>query len=184
MSTLDEHHNHFAAADGAPRSWYVMQTKPRGEARVVRHLALRAADVETFLPRIEITRRRAGRRAVSLEPLFPSYLFVRFWLNPWTWNAVRWTPGVRKFLGEGKSPAEVPIEVMTAIQERTQTLGFVRIGMTLSAGDRVRVKSGSFAGLEGIFERPTTRRDRVRVLLAILGTVTPLELDVFDLERV
>lgn len=161
-----------------------MQTKPRDESRVIRHLDLRVSDVETFLPKIEVIRRRARRRVVSLEPLFPSYVFARFQIAPQTWHVVRWTPGVRRILGEDGWPTEVPPELIAAIQDRVAPLGFVRIGLQMSQGDRVRVKSGPFAGLEGIFERPTTRRDRVRVLLEILGRVTPLELEVFELERV
>lgn len=161
-----------------------MQTRPREETRVIHHLALRLADVETFLPKIEVVRRHARRRIVFLEPLFPSYLFTRFRIDPRTWQAVRWAPGVRRMLGEDGQPAEVSPDLITTIQQRIEPLGFVRIGMQIKAGDRVRVKGGSFAGLEGIFERPTTRRDRVRVLLEILGRVTPLELDVFELERV
>lgn len=184
LAIANEHHNRRVAPERMQLPWYVMQTKPRDERRVIQHLALRVADVETFLPRIEITRRRAGRRVVSLQPLFPSYVFARFWMNPSTWNAVRWTPGVRRILSEGGGvPAEVPMGLITAIRERMQTLGFIRIGMNLSPGDRVRVASGPLIGLNGIFERATSRRDRVRVLLEILGTVRPLEVEVFDLER-
>lgn len=182
MSTVDEHRNHFTGAGAG--HWYVMQTKPRDESRVIHHLAIRAADVETFLPRIEVTQRRAGRKRIAFEPLFPNYVFVRCGLDPQLWNMIRWTPGVRRFLGEGTWPHQVPVELITAIQDRMEPLGFIRVGIQLRRGDRVRVKSGAFAGLEGMFERSTTRRDRVRVLLEILGTVTPLELEVFDLERV
>lgn len=165
------------------QSWYVAQTKPRDEQRVIRYFALRGVHAETFLPKIEITRRRGGRRITTLEPLFPNYVFMHCRLDAVTWNTVRWTPGVQRILGGAVGPAEVPPSVVAAIKERTRALGFVRIGSAFSAGDRVRLRSGPFIGFEAMFER-VAGRDRVRVLLEILGARAPLEVDIFDLEPV
>ena len=166
------------------RQWYVVQTKPHQERRVIAHLALRAPTVEPFLPKIEIMRKRSGRRIASLEPLFPSYVFLEMSLTPEMWQGVRWAPGTRRILGDGVQPIAVPVDLVQTIRDRVEALGFVRPQMAIAPGDRVRVKTGPFAGLEGIFERPTTRRDRVRVLLEMLGSVAPLEIDVFELETV
>ena len=165
-------------------SWYVIHTKPHVEERVTAYLSLKSQAIESFLPKIEVVRRHARRRIARLEPLFPNYLFVWMPLTAATWTAVRWAPGSRRLLGDGERPIAVPDGLVDAIRERLEPLGFVRVGLNLDAGARVRVKSGPFAGLEGIFERPTSRQDRVRVLLEILGSTRPLEIDVFDLERV
>jgi len=164
--------------------WYVIQTKPRQEERLVAHLARRARAAEPFLPKIEVIRRHARRRVVTLEPLFPSYLFLRMTLGPAMWNAVRWAPGTRRILGDGDQPLAVPADLVQMIRDRVEPLGFVRVGLNVPAGVRVRIRTGPFAGLEGIFERPTSRQDRVRVLLEVLGSVRSLEIEIFDLERV
>lgn len=160
-----------------------MQTKPHHEARTVAHLRLRTAEVESFFPKIEVVRKRAGHRIKFLEPLFPSYVFLRMQMTAANWNVVRWTPGAKRILGDGERPIEVQDELIEAIWERVEPLGFIRIGVNLERGTRVRIKTGPFVGLEGIFERTTSREGRVRVLLEILGTVRPLEIDVLDLER-
>ncbi|MDR7435540.1 MAG: transcription termination/antitermination NusG family protein [Armatimonadota bacterium] len=172
----------FPPSDG--KKWYVMQTKPHNESRVITHIKLRTQEVDVFLPKIEVVRKRRGRRIRSLEPLFPSYLFVYMHLNPATWQAVRWAPGVRRILGDGESPLEVPEGLIQTIWERVAPLGFVRVGLNLTPGMRVRVKNGPFAGFEGIFERPTSRKERVRVLLEFLGSLRPVEIDPLDLEQV
>jgi len=41
---------------------------------------------------------------------------------------------------------------------------------------------GPLSDLEGIFERPTSREGRVRILLHILGHERPVEVDELDLE--
>lgn len=177
--------NGWSELEGSPGSlrWFVAQTKPRQEPRVIRELRIRTNGIEPFLPRIEVTRHHAGRRWTGLEPLFPGYLFVRMQATWQEFAAVRWIPGVHRLLGDGDRPIEVPDPLIETIQARLAPLGFVRIGFTLEPGARVRILRGPFTGLEGILERPTSRQDRVRVLLQILGTVVPVEIDPLDLER-
>jgi transcription antitermination factor NusG len=54
----------------------------------------------------------------------------------------------------------------------------------LRQGCRVRIKEGPLAGLAGILDRPTSRAERVCVLLNLLNTVATVEVDVVDLEEV
>jgi transcription elongation factor/antiterminator RfaH len=164
--------------------WYVVQTKPRQEARLISQLAVRAPEIEPFLPKIEVIRRHAGYRVAVLEPMFPNYVFLRMALEPRTWNAVRWTPGATRLVGDGERALPVPDQVIATIRSRVEPLGFVRVGLDLAPGMRVRIRTGPFAGLEAIFEGATSRRDRVRILLEILGSARPLEIDPLDLERV
>lgn len=158
--------------------WYVVQVKPRREVRVVRHLALSA--VPSFLPFIEVSRRRPLGKAKCLEPLFPGYVLVRLApihvAPPW-WNAVRWTPGVVRIIGVGDTPVPVPDELITTIEDRTSEHGFIRLPSSLVNGMRVRVGSGPFEGLEAVFDRALSRAGRVRVLLQLLGQPTLVEID-------
>lgn len=145
-------------------------------------LQLRAAGVEPYTPRTEIIRRRWGRRVTMIEPLFPNYLFLRMSVSPSVWDAVRWTPGVRRLLGDGERPLQVHDDVIEAIRARSGELGFVRVGSRLRCGQHVRVLEGPLAGLEGIFERQTSRTGRVRVLMQVLGHSTPVEVEEINLE--
>ena len=184
MSTQLQHLGTLQRFRNDARQWYVVQTKPHQERRVIAHLALRAPTVEPFLPKIEIIRKRSGRRIASLEPLFPNYLFLQMSLTAEMWQRVRWAPGSRRILGDDVQPIAVPVDLVQTIRDRVEPLGFVRPQIGIASGDHVRVKTGPFAGLEGIFERPTSRRDRARVLLEMLGSVAPLEIDLFELETV
>lgn len=165
-------------------AWYVAHIKPRQESRVLAQLPLRAEGIEPYSPRIEVIRRRWGRRMTMIEPLFPNYLFLKMSLSPSVWDAVRWTPGVRRILGDGERPLPVHEDVIEAIRARSGESGFVRVGSGLRAGQHVRVLDGPLAGLEGIFERQTSRAGRVRVLMQILGHSTPVEVEEINLEAV
>lgn len=169
----------FCSPDPA---WYVAHIKPRQEARALAQLSLRTEGIEPYSPRIEVIRRKWGRGMTMIEPLFPNYLFLRMSLSPPVWDAVRWTPGVRRLLGDGERPFQVHDDVVEAIRARSGESGFVRVGSGLRAGQHVRVLDGLMAGLEGIFERHTSRTGRVRVLMQVLGHSTPVEVDEVNLE--
>ena len=177
---LEEEDRSVAVAGRAATGsdWYVIQAKPRQEGRVVRHLALAA--LSTFLPFIEVTRRRRSVRTPCLEPLFPGYLFIRLApLNrqPGPWNTVRWTPGVSRILSTGLTPVPVPEEFVEEIENRMSEHGFVRLASPLVNGAKVRVRSGPFEDLEAVFDRPLSRSGRVRVLLQLMGQPTSVDID-------
>lgn len=166
----------------AALSWYAVQVKRHAESRVVRLLALRA--IPTFLPFLEVVRRSGDGRSARLEPLFPGYLFVGLGRPPVPggWDAVRWTPGVRRVLGTEDAPVPVPDEVIATIQARVGDLGFVRQGVRFQSGCRVTIRSGPLRGLEAVFDRPLSRAGRVRVLLELLGQPCSVEVDDLELE--
>lgn len=165
------------------RRWYVVQTRARHEYRAVEHLRRRTVDVETFLPKIEAVRRIAGRKVAFVEPLFPNYLFLRTTFDAATWNLVRWSPGVRRVLGDGSIPIPVPDEFIEEIRRRVEPRGFLRIEPIFRPGERVFFQTGPFVGLEAVFERRLSRCGRMRVLLTFLRTVARVDVDVLDLQR-
>ncbi|HBA65302.1 MAG TPA: transcription/translation regulatory transformer protein RfaH, partial [Methylococcaceae bacterium] len=55
-------------------TWHVIHTKPKQEKRALENL--QKQDFECFLPTCSIEKIRRGRITVSLEPLFPRYLFI------------------------------------------------------------------------------------------------------------
>jgi transcriptional antiterminator RfaH len=164
-------------------AWYAVQTKPRSEERVIHRLRDQRG-LAVFLPRLEIVRKRRSHRVTVVEPLFPSYLFVRMNLEPDPWYTVKWAPGVRRIVGTGETPTPVPPDAMQLLMARCGDGEVIHWRSGMQEGDRVRVVYGPFAGLEGILERPTSRGERVRVLLRLLGSTTAVEMDVTDIERV
>jgi len=163
--------------------WFAIQTKPRCEEQVVYWLA-RRADVPVFLPKLEALRRWRGRTIRRLEALFPSYLFVRMTLEPETWQAVKWTPGVRRIVGTDEVPIPVPDVAIDLIKARCREGDVVPWTSDLRPGCHVRIKDGPLAGLEGVLERLGARGERVRVLLSLLRTPARVEVEIVDLEEV
>lgn len=157
------------------RRWYLVYSKPRQEEVASRNL--RRQEFETYLPRVRTMRRRGGKRSPSVEALFPRYLFVMLDPVQDNWAPIRSTIGVTSLVRFGAEPAEVPESLVSFLKEREDESGLqvVELGR-LSPGQSVRVEEGPLAGYEGIF-LARTGRDRVVVLLDILGRNARLELE-------
>jgi transcription antitermination factor NusG len=130
---------------------------------------------EVFLP--TVAERRPRRRRATIGPLFPSYVFARLASAEGDLARVRWTPGVRRVLGDGRGPQPVSDTLIAALRARADRTGRMRLGSGLRRGDRVRVLDGPLAGLIGLLERPAASpAERVCVLLDVFQRLTRVEL--------
>ncbi|MEJ2737694.1 MAG: hypothetical protein P8189_29755, partial [Anaerolineae bacterium] len=81
----------------------------------------------------------------------------------------------------GEQPAVVADQIVRLIRSRLESIEDVGYGR-LRQGDPVRIRSGPLRDLEAVFERAVPSADRVRVLLEVMGRMTPVEIDYSDLE--
>jgi transcriptional antiterminator RfaH len=150
------------------KQWYVVYTKPRQEQLARENLERQG--FETFLPWCQRDRRRRTGWVMATEPLFPRYLFLRVDLARDNTASVRSTTGAVGFVVFGGRPRHVPdlfvgqLAALAAPDSRVVPIGPERF----RRGDPVEVKTGPFAGLEGIFLEDKGA-DRVMLLFRILG---------------
>ncbi len=161
-------------------SWFVIKTKPRAEPFVLTHLA--RDPIIPYAPKVLVPRRHGSRRWQALESLFPGYLFARFTPQPSLLHRIRRTPGVMRLLWDNESLVPVDDHVVQFIRQREEGRGFIEPPPVIQAGARVRFESGPFAMLEGIVARSAPRRDRVRVLLILMGAPVSVEVDADSIE--
>jgi len=153
--------------------WYAIQAKVNRERDVEKRLT--NLHLEVFLPRMQV-RRRIGRKFHWVKvPLFPGYVFTRLDMAL-SGRLARYAPGVKDFLTFGSQVAEVGEDIIEALRDRCPG-GVAQIDpVTAKPGDTVRINEGPFSGLEAIFEQKLKSRDRVAVLLEILGRQTRIVL--------
>src|SRR5699024_5665260 len=84
------------APEGEKGEWYLIQTRPRQEARAHEHLANQGFEV--FYPRLTVARLNKGQESQRQEPLFPNYLFVRLRAGTDNWSPIRSTRGVLRMV--------------------------------------------------------------------------------------
>jgi transcriptional antiterminator RfaH len=157
--------------------WAAARLQPRREALALHCLKL--AGYRTYFPRLREHRTNFGRRIEHRSPLFPGYAFVQIELQ---WHTARWSPGIIALILDGDAPARVPDKVIAEIRGRERA-GLIELPPRLKPGARVRVTRGPLQSLEGLCAGQGPR-ERVLVLLQVLGAARQVALPAADVERV
>jgi transcription antitermination factor NusG len=158
--------------------WYALYTKAQKEYHVAG--ALESQGHEVFLPTVPRSMRRRDRPRDIV--LFPCYLFARIDFETVPRSSIAWMPGIRRIVSTGEQPTRVPSEVIEHIRSGLDNVEAFGYG-GLKRGDPVRIVSGPLAGLNAIFERPLPPSERVRILVDVLGRLTPAEIEFSQIER-
>jgi transcriptional antiterminator RfaH len=151
--------------------WYLVHSLPNREEYAFQQL-IRQKFV-AFLPKILKSVRHARRIQTRLAPYFPGYLFVQLDLSRDRWRSVNGTFGVAHLVGPGDLPQPVPIGIVEALLSCSDHRGVTTLG-DFQRGQRVRMTAGPFAEQIGVLDR-LDATGRVRVLLEIMGGLTPVE---------
>ncbi len=151
------------AAESASNSrWYVIQCKPRQDARALENLVRQG--FECYLPTLSAEKLRHGRKVAAEEPLFPGYLFIHLDVSGENWAPIRSTRGVSQMVRVRDQPLPVGNEIVELIRQRLATQ---QPQLCLQSGERVLITDGCFSQLEAIFIA-TDGEHRVTLLLNIL----------------
>jgi transcription antitermination factor NusG len=131
------------------RKWFAVFTAPQNERSVVKHLEL--LRVESFLPTCESTHVWKNRQRVKITlPLFPTYVFARIQVSER--SSILCAPGVLRIVGNRLGPIPVPASEIEFLRS-----DFCRQRIEpyreLVVGEKVRIKSGSMQGVQGILVR-------------------------------
>lgn len=127
---------------------------------------------ECFVPR-EVRRiTRRGRKAEQVNPVFGSYVFVRFDRERDDWNVIRHIPGIHDILSSLDIPIRVPDKIVAYFKrcEAGGMFDYTTPRSAFKAGDDVEIKEGPFSTLIGKV-RSASPRKKIRVLLDGLGTL-------------
>lgn len=149
------------SACNANLKWHIVHTKPRQELRALENLQRQGFEV--FIPMLEVEKIRNGKIQLMSEPLFKSYLFVRFDAQVSPWHTVRYTLGVNKLLSFGGQLATVPVTLIDTLRSNPKPQL-----QLYTAGDVLQVESGPLKGFEVIYQM-TNGDDRALVLIELMN---------------
>jgi len=170
---MNELHHQFSAIE-PNRGWFCARTKPKHEhiaaANIQKHLGM-----EVFNPRLRIE--RSTRRGVvrAVEALFPCYIFVHCAESELT--DIRYLHGVSSLVHFGDKIPTVPNLVIEELRECFDNEEPLSVEDRLFAGAEISIADGAFRGLQAIVLKCLPARQRVQVLLDILGRPTVVEVD-------
>lgn len=158
--------------------WYVACTMARHEKQVAAQLS--RCGIDNFLPLYDEVHRWKDRRKIISLPLFPGYVFVRIPLLERL--RVQVIPSVSRLMGFGGPPVAIEDAEVERLRKGLAVL-HAEPHPFLTAGQRVRVKSGPLSGAAGVLER---HRDKFRVVLSmdLIQQSVAVEMDICDVELI
>jgi transcription termination/antitermination protein NusG len=170
----------LTAGDSA-ESWYAVQTRARHERVVMQRFQDKG--LTAFLPVVTEKRRWSDRWKEVELPLFSCYVFVKIMATNEDRLRVLCTDSVFDFVGASRQGTPIPDEqieaVQTIVNERMnwETYPFLKIGQ------RVRIRSGSLTGVEGILVSRNGKRSVVVSVDAIQRSLA-VRVEGYEIEAV
>lgn len=173
-------------------AWYVLRVTYQRE--ITASKALEELQIEHYVPTIR-TRIR-NEKGISIgwktEPLVHNYIFVHDSYE----NILKIKQGkldyLRFIMGKDNEgllsvPQYVPEKQMADFMKVVRTMGSKPVdpNIDLKKGDRVRVLTGPFEGVEGIYIKMPNRHEK-RVVIKVLGiaAVATMALNASDVEKI
>jgi transcriptional antiterminator RfaH len=152
-----------------PAFWGVVRSLPKREVFAAERLRMDQG-FEVFLPLVQTKR--------ASQPLFSSYFFCRIIDR---WRSINSTLGVLCLVRTGDCPARCPDREIDSLKAMIDGHGYIKLPEAsppparrkIAIGAKVRIASGPFGGMSGLYAGQSTR-ERELILLDLLGRQTPV----------
>jgi transcription antitermination factor NusG len=167
----------FSSA-GMPR-WYALRVRSNFEKPVSN--LLQSKGLEEYLPVYRARRLWSDRIRQIDMPLFPGYVFCR--ISPGQCSSMLATTGVVTVVGIQNRPLPIDDEEIAVVRRMVESRSVVEPWPFLQVGQRVRVRRGPLAGVEGILIK-MKNSCRLVVSVSLLGRSVATEFDAAYLTRI
>ncbi len=172
------------------RNWYVVHTYAGYENAVMRNLKQRIESLgmedkifNVIVPTEKKIKIKGGKRVEEEEKIYPGYILVDMIVTEDSWFVVRNTPRVTGFVGSGVYPVPIDKKEIDDLFKRMDS-GNVKHKIDLSVNDAITIVDGPFKDLDGKVNEVDEERGKVKVLVAMFGRETPVELDFLQVKKI
>lgn len=172
------------------RNWYVVHTYSGYENAVQRNLKQRIESLgmedkifNVIVPTEKKIKIKGGKRVEEEEKIYPGYILVDMIVTEDSWFVVRNTPRVTGFVGSGVYPVPIDKKEIDELFSRMNA-HTAKHKIDLVLNDAVKIVDGPFKDLEGKVNEVDEERGKVKVLVAMFGRETPVELDFLQVKKI
>ncbi|MBT3169119.1 MAG: transcription termination/antitermination factor NusG [Candidatus Cloacimonetes bacterium] len=170
--------------------WYVVHTYAQHEFKIkkaiekgIENTPLATKIGQILIPTQKTFQIRDGKRVEREKKIFNSYIIIEADLVPEVYSYIKGLPGITHFLGTDKKAqplSEKEISRLLGIDDRgndtsTNMANFI-------PGDMVKIISGPFNDFEGNVDKIHDDKTKLTVKVTIFGRVTPVEVNVDQVE--
>lgn len=161
-------------------TWHLVYTKAQQEDIAL--VNLERQGYTCYLPRLRIDKIRRRKAEITIEPMFPRYLFVRLDLSGQgkSWSPIRSTVGVQQLIYFGSRAAQVDDALIDWLRRREAERPTEAM---FKPGEAVVITDGPFAGIEAIYQTANADR-RAMILLEILSKPVRMQIDSGRLRKI
>jgi transcriptional antiterminator NusG len=175
------------------KRWYVVKVQSGREdsikdaiERRIKIEGIQDAFGEILIPTEKYTEvNRNNKRVTKERKLFPGYIMVNLEFNEHMLYLFRETSGVGDFVGGGLNKPPQPMtqkEVDRMLIKQGTKEAPTEVASKFNKGDKVKVKDGTFAGMEGEVKEVLEAKGALRVALTIFGREVPVELEYWQVD--
>lgn len=173
------------------KKWYIVHTYAGYEDAVARYLKQRVESMEmhdkifnVIVPKEKKIKIKGGKKYTVEEKIFPGYVVVEMIMDEDSWYIVRNTPRVSGFIGaDSTMPApmsDIEVKDFLARMEPEDP----EYTIDLSVGELVKITDGPFKDFDGKVNEIDIENAKVKVLVAMFGRETPVELDFMQVKKI
>jgi transcriptional antiterminator NusG len=182
-----------ASAEPDNKQWYVVKVQS-GREETIKESIERRVKIDgledcfgqIIIPVEKVTEMRNNKRVVKERKLFPGYLMVNVEFNDRILYLFRETSGVGDFVGGGLNKPPQPMRPQEVerllITQGQESPGLTTQKSKFDKGDKVKVRDGTFAGMEGEVKEVLEAKGALRVELTIFGRPVPVELEYWQVD--
>lgn len=174
--------------------WYVIHANTGHENKVKRNIemAVKSNHMEEFFGEVlvatqDVTEMKNGKRSTVKRKYFPSYILVEMVMDKETHHFINSIPGVTRFIGGTPlKPEPISREEVDRILGRISTPDEARTTLDIpyEVGDSVQVMDGPFTEWIGVINEINHDKGKLKVMISIFGSETPVELDFLQVKPV
>ena len=171
-------------------NWYVLHTYAAQEDNVKESIlkGIKDTDLELQIGEILVPKQktfhiREGKKIEREKKIFNSYIIIECEMSTQLSTYIIGLPGVTHFLG-GKKPYKLPqneVDRLLGIEERgkknARTYQYL-------PNDKIKIINGPFADFEGTIDKINNEGEKLIVKVTIFGRVTPIEVNMDQVELI
>lgn len=184
--------------DVSKGQWFVVQTLSGQENKVRDRIQKLISDDsecpihEVYIPTEKVSEVRQGKKTMTTRKYFPGYILIRMDLynqetkkiDEQAWYKIREVQGIIGFVGGGTTPVPLSAAEMADLSgHNTNVKEKVKPKIAFEIGEMVRIKDGAFENFEGAIQEIDAERGKLKLMVAIFGRSTPVELEFWQVDR-
>lgn len=173
------------------RHWYAIHTYSGYENAVMRNLKQRIESLgmedkifDVVVPTEKKIKIKGNKRVEVEEKTFPGYVLVDMVVDDQSWYVVRNTPRVTGFVGAGVQPVPLREDEVAALLHTMENVTNPTHQIELTVGEQVIIIDGPFKEFEGKVSEVDTLHGKVKVMVAMFGRETSVELDFLQIKKI